>query len=225
MYRYETHLHTWPVSRCARASVRESMEFYKTMGFAGVFVTNHFLDGNINIDRNLPYADRIRFYYSDYEAAVEIGRELDIAVFDGVEMSYEGIDFLVYGISKEWFLAHPEIEGMRKTELLALLMAEGALVIQAHPFRESDYIDHIQLFPRSVQGVEVYNACRTEEENAMAVLYADHYGLLHFHGTDNHMAGKRTTFGGMESETPLKDTQDFVHRFLKGEMMPFRLEL
>ena len=41
MLKYETHLHTSPVSKCAKASVRESLEFYKKAGYAGVFITNH----------------------------------------------------------------------------------------------------------------------------------------------------------------------------------------
>ena len=50
MYKYETHLHTSPVSRCASAGVKEHLEFYKNLGYDGIFITNHFLDGNINID-------------------------------------------------------------------------------------------------------------------------------------------------------------------------------
>ena len=73
MYKYETHLHTSPVSRCAKASVRESLEFYKSLGYDGVFITNHFLDGNINIDKSKPYAEKIDFYFSDYEKALELG--------------------------------------------------------------------------------------------------------------------------------------------------------
>jgi len=225
MYRYETHLHTWPVSKCAKASVRENLEFYKSLGFAGVFITNHFLDGNIGIRPDRPYAERIEFYFSDYEEALRIGKELDIAVFDGLELSYGGTDFLVYGLHKDWFLAHPEIEDMQKSRQLPFLMEQGALVIQAHPYREAGYIDHIRLFPRCVQGVETYNACRTELENRMALHYADSYGLLHFAGTDNHVAGRRTAFAGMESETPLKDEQDFINRVLSGEMKPFALDL
>jgi methylenetetrahydrofolate dehydrogenase (NADP+)/methenyltetrahydrofolate cyclohydrolase len=45
MYRYETHMHTLPVSRCARYNVRENLEFYKSLGYDGIFITNHFLDG------------------------------------------------------------------------------------------------------------------------------------------------------------------------------------
>ena len=55
MYKYETHLHTYPVSKCASAGVRESLEYYKKLGYDGVFITNHFLDGYINIDCNLSY--------------------------------------------------------------------------------------------------------------------------------------------------------------------------
>ena len=61
MYRYETHLHTSPVSKCARAGVRESLLFYKRLGYDGVFITNHFLDGNVNIDKTLPYDEKLEF--------------------------------------------------------------------------------------------------------------------------------------------------------------------
>lgn len=51
MYRYETHLHTSPVSKCACVSVRDNLELYKKLGYDGVFITNHFIDGNINYEK------------------------------------------------------------------------------------------------------------------------------------------------------------------------------
>ena len=221
LYRYETHLHTSPVSKCARATVRETLEFYKTLGYAGVCLTNHFIDGNINIDKALPYEEKIAFYCSDYEQALPIGRELGIDVFFGIECSYKGTDFLVYGLDKDWLLSHPEIADMKKTEMLPFMMEHGALVIQAHPFREAAYIDHIRLFPRSVHGVEVYNACRTDFENELAAQYAKNYGLLPFAGSDNHRGGAQTRFGGMQSDTPIVDELDFVRRVKAGEMSLF----
>ena len=218
-YLYETHLHTYPVSKCAKASVRENLEAYQAFGYDGVFITNHFLDGNINIDRSLPYEERIHFYFSDYEEAVQIGKELGMDVFFGVEMTYRGTDFLVYGLDKEWFLAHSEIEEMKYSDRLTYLAEAGALIIQAHPFREAAYIDHIRLFPRHVRGVETYNACRTPLENDMAELYAKQYQLPAFSGTDNHNAGKQQRLGGMKSVTPLKDEQDFIRRYLNGELL------
>lgn len=221
MYLYETHLHTSPVSKCAGATVRENIEYYKSIGYAGIFITNHFIDGNIDVDRSLPYADRIRFYFSDYHEGVRIGQELDFPVFCGVEMSFEGTDFLVYGLEEDWFLAHPEIEHMKKTEQLPMMMEAGALVIHAHPFREAGYIDHIRLFPRCVHGVEVINANRTDFVNEMGAQYAANYGLLSFAGSDNHSASRQKHLAGMQSDTPIRDVDDFIARVKAGEMSVF----
>lgn len=225
MYKYETHMHTFPVSRCARATVEESVAYYKALGYDGIFITNHFLDGNINVDRSLSYAEQIEFYFSDYEKAVEIGKKLGIKVFCGVELSYLGTDFLVYGLGKEWFLAHPEIMEMKKSQELAFLMESGALVIQAHPYREASYIDHIRLFPRQVHGVEVLNVWRSEGENRMVEIYADYYGLLKFAGSDNHLADKQRKLAGMCCEEPVGDVQDFIEKVKSGQAKIFTLNL
>ena len=225
MFLYETHLHTLPVSRCAHADVRENLEFYRSAGYAGVFITNHFLDGNINIDHRLPYEERIRFYFSDYEEAVKIGAEIGLSVFCGVEMSYGGTDFLIYGLDKEWFLSHPEIMGMKKSEQLELMGGFGALIIQAHPFRAAHYIDHVRLYPRHVHGVEVYNAANTDFENTVAEQYAKNYDLIPFAGSDNHFAGRQRLFGGMQTESPITDEFDFISRVKNGTAVPFRREI
>ena len=225
MFLYETHLHTFPVSRCAHSSVRENLEFYKDAGYAGVFITNHFLDGNINIDHRLPYEERIQFYFSDYEEALRIGSEIGLSVFLGVELSYEGTDFLIYGLDKQWFLAHPEIMEMQKSDELKLMADSGALVIQAHPFRAAHYIDHVRLYPARVHGVETYNGCNTELENTMAEQYAKHYELIPFAGTDNHFAGGQERFGGMRTDSPITDVQDFIDRVKSGCAVPFRREM
>lgn len=215
MYKYETHLHTFPVSRCAKADVSETLEFYKKLGYDGVFITNHFLDGNINIEEEKSYEDKIEFYFSDFEKGIEIGKTLGIKVFCGVELSYGGTDFLVYGLDKEWFLAHPEIMDMKKSDELAFMMDHGALIIQAHPFREASYIDHIRLFPRNVHGVEIVNANRTEDENNMAKVYAKNYDLIEFVGSDNHSASKQKKLAGVCCEKPICSIEDFINK-VKG---------
>lgn len=223
MYKYETHLHTYPVSKCARSTVRENLELYKEFGYDGVFITNHFLDGNINIDYNTPYEEKINFYFSDYEEAKKLEDEIGIKVFCGVELTYKGTDFLIYGLDKDWYLSHPEIMDMKKSDELPFMMENGALVIQAHPYREAAYIDHIRLFPRHVHGVEIINACRSEHENNMAKAYAESYELIEFAGTDNHTAGNRQTFAGMCSVSPIVDENDFVNRVKNGEMKVFSM--
>ena len=225
MYRYETHLHTYPVSRCAKRTVRENLEFYKSLGYDGVFITNHFLDGNINIERDRPYEEKLEFYCSDYEEGLRLSKEIGIKVFFGVEMSYKGTDFLVYGLDKAWFLAHPEIMEMSRSALLTFLMESGALVIQAHPYREASYIDHIRLFPHCIEGVETLNGCRTDFENGMADAFANAYGFVKTAGTDNHVSSKLKRLAGMESDTPLVDEADFISRVRNSEMNIFTIEL
>ena len=219
IYNYETHLHTFPVSACAKTGVRESLEFYKNEGYAGVFITNHFLDENINIDKSLPYDERLAFYFSDYEQALAIGKEIGIDVFLGVEMSDWGTDFLVYGLDAAWYFAHPEIEGMDRVEQLKLLASEGALIVHAHPFRGYDCM---KLFPKHVHAVETYNACRTDFENAMAEQYARNYNLTPFAGTDLHDVACQAEFGGMQTTRKIESEADFVALVKSGESTPFR---
>ena len=221
MYKYETHLHTSPVSRCAKAGVRESLEFYKSRGYTGVFITNHFANEAKTIDQSLPYEERIAYYYSDFEQGVEIGKEIGLDVFSGVEITFGGTDFLIYGPDKQWYLDHPEVETMPASTVLPHYMDHGALVIQAHPFREAKYIDHIRLFPRCVHGVEVINGGRTPFENQMAKLYAQSYGLLEFAGSDNHTANKRKLLAGLYFDQPIVSEQDFADRVKRQQMRLF----
>ena len=235
MYKYETHCHTSPVSKCGKASVKDTVLFYKQFGYDGIFITNHFLDGNINPEaRVLPYRDQIDYYFSDYEEAVKIGSDAGIKVFPGVELSYKGTDFLIYGLDKEWYKDHPEILEMQKTEELPYLMEAGAFVIQAHPYREAHYIDHIRLFPRSVHGIEVINSNQAWESNEMADMYAVQYGFLKTAGSDNHWGsnaferlkekGFRPEIAGMCSDTEINSVEDYISSVRSGSMKIYLMD-
>ena len=221
MYKYETHLHTSPVSLCAKASPRDILELYKSMGYDGVFVTNHFLDGNIGVDRTRPYAEQLEFYFSDYDEAVKVGKEIGIKVFFGVELSYGGTDFLIYGLDKDWYRNNPQIMDMKKSEELQFMMDEGALVIQAHPYRQASYIDHIRLYPNCVHGVEVVNSARTDFDNEMAIHYAKQYDLIEFAGSDTHSAERDREFAGMCGEKPISSEKEFIEAVKNKELKMF----
>lgn len=225
MYLYETHLHTAPASGCARWSPAEAVAYYKKAGYAGIFVTNHFLDDDIPDLRQLPYDQQINLYFADFEAALQAGREVGLSVFSGIEITYGGSDFLVYGLDKAWYLAHPEIDGMPIKAFLELARSDGALVIHAHPFRESGYIDHIRLYPRSVHGVEIDNANRSAFENEMAKQYARNYQLIPFAGSDIHGKEPHGERAGMCCKIPVLNENDFVQKVLAGEMQLFHAQL
>lgn len=221
MYKYETHLHTYPVSKCAKASVRENLEYYKELGYDGVFITNHFLDGNINVDKDLSYEEKLAFYMSDYEEGKRLSAEIGISVFFGVEMSYKGTDFLVYGLDGEWYKNHPEIMDMKRSEELAYLTEHGAFVAQAHPFRLDTWIDHVRLFPHKIHGCEVINACRNDFENQMAKLYADQYGLYQIAGSDNHKGAQLKSLAGIESPQRITSEKHFIELVKNGNTKIF----
>lgn len=235
MYKYETHCHTSPVSRCGKASVEDTVCFYKRLGYDGIFITNHFLDGNINpAVWELDWHEQIDYYFSDYEQAAARGNKIGIKVFPGVELSYLGTDFLVYGLEKEWYHEHPEILKMQKTEELPFLMDAGALVIQAHPYREAHYIDHIRLFPRSVHGAEIINSSQAWEANEMAAVYARQYGMLTTAGSDNHWGsnafiklrekGYRPYLAGMCTEKEICSVKDYIQQVRTRTLQAFLMD-
>ena len=232
LFRYETHCHTSPVSFCGRATARDTVHFYHAVGYDGIFLTNHFLDGNINPDsKSLSYEEQIDYYFSDYEDAHQEGERIGLKVFPGVELSYKGTDFLIYGLDKAWYKAHPEIMNMKKTDELPVMMEAGALVIQAHPYREAHYINHIRLFPRSVHGAEIINSSQAELSNRMAEIYAEQYHLLKTAGSDNHWGsrvfekladkGYKPEIAGMCSEEPLESVRDYIRLVKEEKMRPF----
>lgn len=230
MYRYDTHVHTAPASRCGHAGVEETLLFYRDLGFDGIFLTNHFVDGNCAAPKTDPYEKQLDFFFADYQNALVLGKEIGIRAFLGVEITCDGTDFLIYGLSPDFYYAHPELLSMKKSEELPFLRENGALVIHAHPFREAGYIDHIRLFPRCVDGVETLNASRDDFCNRMAEIYAREYGLTcQTAGSDNHAAGQIQRIAGMEFDTPLADEADFIARVRAGasrfftETAPFDL--
>ena len=220
MFKYETHLHTSPASRCARASVRESLEFYKKMGYDGVFITNHFVN---HLYPDVPYEEKIDMYFADYEEGAALAEEIGIKVFCGVEMDYHGSHFLVYGLDKDWYKMHPELRGLECKQMLETFVEAGAFVIHAHPYREAKFIDHIRLFPRNVHGVEVVNGNLGDLGNKMGDFYAEGYNLLKTAGTDNHVAGETHRVAGIGFETPIESVDDYAEKLKAGEGKIFTL--
>lgn len=91
--------------------------------------------------------------------------------------------------------------------------------MQAHPFREDFYIDHIRLYPNA-EGVEVFNANRTPLCNRLGKFYAQEYGKIEIGGSDLHRADQRV-LSGMAFEERLTSEQELI-RFLrqgKGEIL------
>ena len=185
-YRYETHMHTCQGSACGVSTGAEQARFYKEQGYAGIFVTDHFTGGNTAVPRSLPWRERVEWFCSGYEDALIQGQKLGLDVFFGWEQNFDGDEYLVYGPDKAWLLEHPEVEHWTRRKQLEEVHRLGGAVIQAHPFRDRDYIKYILLGLKYCDGIEVANTFNHRYCDACARRYAEDYGLLTVSGTDNH---------------------------------------
>ncbi len=186
LYRYDTHVHTSEVSKCARSSGREMAETYRKLGYDGIIITDHFFNGNTTVPRDMPWRERVELFTAGYRAAKACGDEVGLQVFFAWEDSSEGNDFLTYGLDENWLADHPFIDRLPLVDYLKYVRQAGGVVVHAHPFRQDYYIPMIRLLPDQVDAVEIMNAQRKDEENRRAKWYADSYGLPGTAGSDTH---------------------------------------
>ena len=216
---YDTHIHTCVGSKCGRNTPEEQVRRYHGYGYTGIFITEHFFNGNTSIlYKELPWEQAVDDFFVSYERAKSEGEKLGLDVFFGFENSYRGNDILTYGLDKDWLKGHPEIVDMPMRQYCEFARAEGGLVVHAHPFREARYIDMICLAPRSVDAVEVLNACRTDFENDRAAEYARNYGLAMTAGSDLHAAQFRLC--GISSPVRFASGSDYCDAVRNGTVTP-----
>lgn len=220
VHKYETHTHTSLVSKCSRITPEDLVRYYKHLGYSGIFITDHFLNGNTTVSKELSWQDQIHMFCDGYEKALNEGRSIGIDVFFGLEYSYRGSDFLTYGLDRQWLLDHPDLLSLNLGEYCDLVRAEGGIIVHAHPFREDFYIDMIRLLPRKTDAVEVFNAGRTDFENNCARQYADMYQLKLFAGTDTHH-DRQTILHGIQLKRRILDEKDMIAALKNGEIELF----
>ena len=218
-YRYETHMHTVEGSACGRSTGKEMIRAYKEAGYTGVFVTDHFFNGNCAVDRSLSWEEKVEQFCKGYENAKEEGDKIGLDVFFGFEYCVDAADFLVYNLSKEWLLKYPDIDKWEPRKAFAQMHADGGFIVHAHPFRERDYINHIHLFPRDVDGVEILNGGQLREPwmNERAKIYAMMYELPVTSGSDSHFAGGLPGCG-VEMADRIKEPVDYLKCMRAGEL-------
>lgn len=212
-YLYETHMHTCQASACGVSTGKEHARYYKDRGYTGIIVTDHFFGGNTCISKELPWEKRIDLFWSGYEDALEEGLKIGLDVFFGLEQNHHGDEYLIYGLTKDYMKAHPELEHWTRKEQLREVHSAGGCVVQAHPFRIRGYMDCIRLAQPFCDGVEVANAGNAPLDDARCMRYAREFGLLMTAGSDNHHSPAQTLFG-VELDQKLKSINDYVSLIL-----------
>ncbi len=217
-YVYETHLHTVEASACSCTPGEDYITYMKNLGYSGIIVTDHFFNGNSCIPRNLPWEERVSMYARGYENALRKAGD-DFTVLFGVEFNFEGDEFLLYGVDKEWLMDRPGLMEMGRQEVYREVHESGAIMIQAHPFRERGYLSAIHLTPGACDGIEAYNASNPDWQNALAYMYGKDRGFLMSAGSDIHNF-TLDDMGGMSFDHPVNTIEEFVRAFMAGEGEP-----
>ena len=210
---YETHMHTCLASACGVSTGKEHARWYRDQGYTGIIVTDHFFGGNTCIPKNLPWEERIDRFFRGYEDALEEGQKIGLDVFFGLEQNYDHDEYLIYGLTKEYMKAHPEMENWTRRQQLEEVHRAGGAVIQAHPFRIRGYMDAIRVGELFADGIEAANAGNYQIDDARAYAYGRQKNLLMTAGSDNHHSPADTVFG-VELEERLQSIRDYARIIL-----------
>jgi hypothetical protein len=192
------------------------------MGYSGIIVTDHFYNGNTAIARSLPWKEWVKQFCRGYEDARNEGERQGFDVFFGWEETFDGCDdYLIYGPDREWLLEHHEAKSWTRGAQYRAVKEAGGCVVQAHPFRQHDYINRVVLSTGCVDAVEAANAGNQEQSyDALALRYAQKLKLPVTAGTDMHDA--RQLCGGWAygvfTEKKLQSISDYVHAVCNNDI-------
>lgn len=197
--------------------------------FGGLFASSQLKDSEVDrkaltVDHSLPWKDQIDFFYSAYEEAFAAAQGTGIDVFFGIEYNFEGDEYLLYGISKQWLYDHPQMMRWSHQELFDEINRIGGLMLQAHPFRKREYMRVFAQHPECVHGFEVYNSCNRDDENPKALALAKEHKLLMTGGSDIHNAADCERFivdgsfplSGVELEHQVHTVEEFISEIKSG---------
>lgn len=216
-YRYETHLHTKEASACSKTWAVDYIQPFIEAGYSGIIVTDHFFNGNTNIPATLPWAEQVSLFCRGYERAKQEGAKHGLSVFFGFEFSCGNDEYLIYGLDKKWLFSHPEVVQWDQMRLFQEVDKLGGCMVQAHPFRERDYLDSIHLYPYAVHAIEAGNAENEAEFDRKAFAYAQNYALAMSCGNDIHDVNKIGPASmAVQFDKPLRSIDDFIAAIKRG---------
>ena len=209
-YKYELHCHTDEVSNCGRVPGAELVEIFKSKGYDGVVITDHYSQMTYPRLKCL-HPDNEHFlegYLNAKEAAGD-----DFTVLLGMEIRgfCSPIDFLVYGVTEDFVRNAGNLIFKYSHRFYRIAKKNNMLVIGAHPYR---------MFPvlpgyRVIDGAEVYNSKESADNNAKALAWAKKHNLaILTSGSDFHRK-THSAFGGILTDEPIKSNEDLL-RILKS---------
>lgn len=216
-YKYDTHVHTREGSACADISGRQQARLYKQLGYDGIIITNHFYNGNTAVSRKLSWEQWVEGFVKGYEEAYQEGKEIGLSVFFGWEESIKGMDFLIYGLDKEWLLHNRDILRMSLEEHYRKINEDGGFIVHAHPFRNRFHLADLKPVPDLADAVEIINGGNKDRlYNELALEYAKTWNKPVTGGSDSHH--KKDRHVGITVTSPMESVKDYQNIVMEGRV-------
>ncbi|MCD7756108.1 MAG: PHP domain-containing protein [Firmicutes bacterium] len=202
-YKIETHLHTSVVSKCGHLEPEAIALAYHQAGYRAIAVTDHYNRTTfdylgVKLDSG---EDKMYRFLEGYRQLSQACRAYGILVYPGAELRFDESenDYLLYGYHPE-LLQDPEtIFRMGIAAFAPLARQDGALIIQAHPYRRKC----TPAIARYLDGVEVFNGNpRHDSHNDRAEEYAQMFGMLRLAGSDCHQTPDIAVSGILAQDLP-----------------------
>ncbi len=211
MFKIETHLHTPVISPCARVNVPELVRRYTEAGYAGVVVTDHY---QLNVFQFDTPSDKLQDFLEGYRQFKQEADRVGLMTYYGAELCFteNSNHYLLYGFSDELLADPKKICTMGIAAFSELARKDGALLIQAHPFRRGC----VPVAPHLVDGIEAINRHDIHaNHNDLAWELAQRYGMLKTSGDDFHDPEDRCIAGIGVDALP-KDSMELAKLIRSG---------
>ena len=183
MFKTEAHLHTYPVSSCAKLTPVEQVRRFKEAGYDTIIVSDHFSMHHFKkLGEGLTFEQCVDKLCDAYLEAKAEGDRIGLTVLFSVELSFHKNHYLLYGITREMLKLREDIFDIDLDELYAHLKAHGVTIVQAHSHRAGKCVPH----PHHVDGFEINFNLRKENFNELTLKLAKEYDMPLTVGSDAH---------------------------------------
>ena len=120
-YKYELHCHTAETSECAAALAKDTVEFYKSIGYSGLVITDHYSFLTFGTDSVCKRQIDVDKYLKGYHCALEAATD-DFTVLPGMEIRYFATtnDYLVYGIDEDFLRKNGNMLSKVRADFISL---------------------------------------------------------------------------------------------------------
>ena len=220
-YKYQMHIHTTPCSQCGGLTPESLCQALLENGYQGGVITDHFYHGNSGIDRSecTSWAQFVSAYEESYLSCKKEAEKYGLDIIFSIEESVvPGLEILCYGVTPKVLYDNPQLIKQDLYEWVRVMRENGVVVVQAHPFREADYIPNPGALPyECLDGVEVFNRGNNAPEmNQKALNFACEHNLIRTSSADAHWPN-HIPYGGITTSHRITNEAELAALLKSGE--------